>query len=210
MPEMRRGLRYNTMKKLILASASPRRKELLKALGLKFRVLPSHIPEDTQHTKPRNIVMELALKKAEATARKLRDGVVIGADTIVVLNGDIIGKPKDKKDARRILKLLSGSYHRVYSGIAVIDAWSGAAEIAFEISKVKMRKINGRELERLSGKHLDKAGAYAVQEKDDAFVERIEGDYFNVVGLPVKLLCGVLKKFGVKANPSSLSRPDKL
>lgn len=206
---MRSGLRNKKLKRVVLASASPRRKELLKALGVKFEVRPSHIPEDTEHSEPKNIVMELALKKAEATARKLKEGLVIGADTIVVLNGDIIGKPKDIKDGERILRRLSGSYHRVYSGIAVVDAFTGAVEIAFEVSKVKMRKIGESELRRLSGKHMDKAGAYAVQEKDDAFVERIEGDYFNVVGLPVELLCRVLGKFGVRTDPASLSRPDK-
>jgi septum formation protein len=195
--------------KIILASASPRRKQILAELGLKFSIVPSNIREETSHKRPSSIVVDLALQKAGSVASKLRSGLVVGADTIVVLKGEIIGKPRDRKDAANILRKLSGSCHRVYTGLAVIDAETGRTVKAFEMSKVKMRRIAPGELERLAGKHMDKAGAYAVQEKDDAFVEKIEGDYFNVVGLPVGLFKRMLRKFGINRF-SSLSRPDKL
>ncbi|MFH1367697.1 MAG: Maf family protein [Elusimicrobiota bacterium] len=194
------------MKKIILASASPRRKQLLKQLGLKYVLHPSHVSEHTAHTRPSSIVIDLAKRKAFATAKLYKKGIVIGADTIVVLNGRIIGKPRNKKDAARILGMLSGTFHRVYTGIAVVDARSGRTSAAYEMSRVKMRKISKDELGKLSAKHLDKAGAYAVQETDDAFVEKIEGDYFNVVGLPVKLLVRLLKKFGVDVSASRLAK----
>jgi septum formation protein len=195
---------------IILASSSPRRKQLLKALGIRFSVHPSNIREKTPYKRPSAIVIDLALQKAESVAAKHKDGLVVGADTIVVLNGDIIGKPRDRGDALRMLRKLSGSYHRVYTGLAVIDARTGKTATAFEMSKVKMRSLGGGELKRLSGKHMDKAGAYAVQEKDDAFVENIEGDYFNVVGLPVELLKKMLLKFGVRISLFSRSRLNKL
>lgn len=183
---------------IILASASPRRQKLLKAWGVRFRILPSNIRERTNFKKPSEIVKDLAYKKAFSVAGKLKEGIVIGADTIVVLKGEIIGKPKDPKDAERILSGLNGGCHRVYSGISVIDASSGRSKTAFAVSRVKMRRLSKSEIERFSHKHLDKAGAYAVQEKGDAFVESIEGDYFNVVGLPYIKLKQVLASFGVK------------
>lgn len=184
--------------KLILASASPRRRDLLKNEGIKFKVVPSMVSEDYRSKKPANIVKELALKKAVSVASRLKSGIVIGADTIVVLKGEIIGKPKDKADAARILGMLSGTYHKVYSGVAVVDAMSGKKIVDYEASRVKMRRLSRKEIARFAVKHLDKAGAYAVQEKGDAFVEKIEGDYFNVVGLPVRKLKCMLSKFGMK------------
>jgi len=184
--------------KIILASASPRRIELLKRWGMKFEVSPSRADESTDLKKPSAIVKTLALRKASSVAAGRKEGLVIGADTIVVLNGEIIGKPRNKKDSLRILSGLNGSYHRVYSGMAVIDAATGRTVVDYEVSRVKTRKFSPAELESLAGKHMDKAGAYAVQEKDDAFVESIEGDYFNVVGLPYFGLKKLLKKFHVK------------
>ncbi|OGS34513.1 MAG: septum formation protein Maf [Elusimicrobia bacterium RIFOXYB2_FULL_49_7] len=182
---------------LILASASPRRIELLHACGLEFRVLPSDVPEDTALVRPAAIVKQLALRKAETVAAKHPQGIVIGADTIVVFNGEIIGKPVHQKDAVKILRKLAGTRHRVYSGIAVVHMATGRTVVEYEASTVKMRKMSLKEISDVSHKHLDKAGAYAVQEKDDAFVERIEGDYFNVVGLPLVRLRRILRKFGV-------------
>lgn len=183
--------------KVILASASPRRKELLSRCGLKYIIMPSHVDESTQLKSPSSIVKYLAAKKAGDIAAKARDAVIIGADTIVVLGREIIGKPKDHRDAARILAKLNGSYHKVYSGVAVIDSRTGQSCVGYEVSRVKMRKLSKDEINAFSHKHLDKAGAYAVQEHGDAFVEKIEGDYFNVVGLPLKLLAGMLMKFGV-------------
>jgi septum formation protein len=182
---------------VILASASPRRRELLAEWGVKYTLHPSSVDERTRLTRPSAIVRELALRKAASVAKVCREGIVIGADTIVVLKGRIIGKPRSEAHSYRILSSLNGSYHRVYSGIAVIDAATGRTAVGHAVSRVKMRRFSDGELRRLSGKHMDKAGAYAVQEKDDAFVERIEGDYFNVVGLPYDELKRLIEPFGV-------------
>ncbi|MBN1822936.1 MAG: septum formation protein Maf [Endomicrobiales bacterium] len=184
--------------RIILASASPRRSKLLEEWGVRFSVMPSRAGERTSLKKPSRIVETLARRKALWVAKKVGKGIIIGADTIVVLKGKIIGKPKDAKDAARILDALNGSYHKVYSGVCVVDASNMRAVTAHEVSRVKMRRLSADEISRFSRKHLDKAGAYAVQEKDDAFVERIEGDYFNVVGLPFKKLKLLLREFGVR------------
>jgi len=185
-----------SMPPIILASASPRRIHLMKEWGIPFRVKPSHIEENTRYRRPHEHVKDLALQKARTVAATLAKGIVIGADTIVVLKGQIIGKPENREDAERILGLLNGSYHRVYTGIAIVDACCGMTRVAYAMSRVKMRCLPHGEIQRLSGKHMDKAGAYAVQEESDAFVEKIEGDYFNVVGLPRKELRELLKSFG--------------
>lgn len=185
-------------KPIILASASPRRRGLLKEIGLKFKVLPSHCDESTVTKRPSAIVMELALRKALSVAKGLKRGIVIGADTIVVIGGKVTGKPDDEKHALKILFALNGSKHKVYSGVAVVDVSSGVKQVSYAVSTVKMRKLPPGQLKALAHKHLDKAGAYAIQEKEDCFVEKIEGDYFNVVGLPLTLLKGMLIKFGIK------------
>lgn len=187
-------MKYFTKHPIVLASASPRRIELMRAWGFTYTVTPSHIREVTRFVRPSAIVRDLAVQKARAVARDVEHGIVIGADTIVVLNGDIIGKPKNHADAMRILRSLSGSYHAVYTGIALIDARSGARVVAYDVARVKMRRFDPAEIERLAGKHLDKAGAYAVQETEDAFVDHIEGDYYTVVGLPKKKLFSCMKK----------------
>lgn len=190
-----KALKINLKVPVILASASPRRIQLLKQWGVKFKVCPSKIDENTDLTKPSSIVKRLSLKKALYVARNFRKGIIIGADTIVVLSSKIIGKPKNRWDAQRILSDLNGSYHKVYTGIAVVDAQTGRNMVDYELSRVKMRCLSKGEIRRLSGKHMDKAGAYAVQEKSDAFVEKIEGDYFNVVGLPFNKLKKLLQRF---------------
>ena len=186
-----------TVKKIILASASPRRSELLKKWGVPFTVNPSHVNEMTDRVRPFAIVKELALRKADSVARGLDAGIVIGADTIVVLRGKIIGKPRDPGHAEKILGRLNGTRHKVYSGVAVVDAASGKRAVAYEVSTVTMRPLSREEIKRVSTKHLDKAGAYAVQENSDAFVEKIEGEYFNVVGLPYGKLRSLLKPYGI-------------
>ena len=185
------------MNKLILASESPRRKELLRKAGVSFSVLPSHIEEKTIKKMPHAIVKDLALQKAIAVGKKLKDGIVIGADTIVVYKKHIIGKPKNNNEAIKILSTLSGTWHSVYTGIALFEPKTGRLMCSYDVSRVKIRKLTRQEIVGVSGKHLDKAGAYAVQEVEDAFVEKIVGDYNNVVGLPVKILAKMLKGFGV-------------
>jgi len=181
---------------LILASASPRRRQLLQEIGLKFRVIPSHIKEPLYPgLAPSGLVKKLALLKAAAVARELKKGIVIGADTIVVRKGEILGKPRDRAHAKQILSKLGGSIHYVYTGVALIDAASGKTMVDYEKTRVKMKKLSPSEIEYHSGRHLDKAGAYAVQEEKDAFVEKIDGCYYNVVGLPLTKLKKMLENF---------------
>lgn len=186
--------------RIILASISPRRKEILENLGIGFSVVSPSIEENSHHKKPSFIVRDIAAQKAYAVAAGLRckNAVIISADTIVVCKGEIIGKPSTRAEAVRILKKLSGTTHRVYTGVAVMNPDKNKFLLDYEISKIKIRRLSDAEITDVAKKHLDKAGAYAIQEKNDAFVEKIEGDYFNVVGLPVKLLAAMLKKFGIK------------
>jgi septum formation protein len=168
--------------------------------GLKFVVKPSHVSETSKETVPAKLVRELALRKARATAKKLQSGLVIGSDTIVVLKGEVIGKPDNNAHAAEILGKLNGTWHKVYTGVAVVDAATGRQKVASCMSRVKLRNLGSEEVKRLSQKHLDKAGAYAVQETGDRFVEKIIGDYTNVVGLPMPTLLRLLKLMG-SANP---------
>lgn len=180
----------------ILASASPRRKQLLQEMGLKFKIIPSTIQEKVDPAlTPSQLVKKLALQKAGDIARQFQGEkhIVIGADTIVVRCGEILGKPRNARHAAQILNKLSDSIHFVYTGVAVIDALTGKKIVAYEKTRVKMKKLSPAEIKYHSGRHLDKAGAYAVQEEKDAFIEKIDGCYYNVVGLPIKLLKQMLK-----------------
>ena len=181
--------------KIILASSSPRRIKLLKNWGLKFKISPANIDEDTNLKRPSSIVKYLSYQKAKSVKEKNKKSVVIGSDTIVVLNGEILGKPKNKKDSERIIRELNGSLHRVYTGVAIL---SDSKEIVFyDVTKVRMRKLSEEELRKLFGKHMDKAGSYAVQDENDCFVKKIYGDYYTVVGLPYIRLKQELKKFKI-------------
>ena len=190
----------NTRHNVILASMSPRRIGLLKQWGLRFKVVPSMIKEKTNYIKPANIVKDLAYQKAYSVAKDNINSIVIGADTIVVINGKITGKPKNRKDSARILKELNGNLHKVYTGVAVINLKKQKIFMDYELSYVKMRKLSKVEISVFSGKHMDKAGAYAVQEQEDAFVEYIKGDYYNVVGLPYLKTKELLKKMKLVVN----------
>ncbi len=175
--------------KLILASASPRRRILMKKHGFKFRIIPSHVPENVRgKLSPRQFVNHLALKKAVHISKKYPDDVVLGADTIVFQSGRIIGKPKHAEDAAKILWRLSGAWQKVYTGVAVV--WNGGKYnvVKAGVTSVKFRKLGDRDIRMASKKHLDKAGAYSVQQKNDPFVERMVGDYDNVVGLPMRVV----------------------
>ena len=191
-------------KKIILASASPRRRELMKELGIDFIVVKSRVKEVSGVGKPADIVKYNALKKAvfvsglKTVRKKYKDAVIIGADTIVVIETKgsrrIIGKPKNRPDARRILGMLSGTTHSVYTGLAVKDLSSGRVITGYEKSRVTMRKLGRREMEKAVKRHMDKAGAYGIQEKGDRFVRMVKGPVDNVVGLPCKKLSAMLKK----------------
>lgn len=185
---------------IILASSSPRRQEMLRNLGLKFIIDPSGADESVgDGLKPDAIVEMLAERKAADVASRYPEGVVIGSDTIVVLEGKVLGKPNDEKDAFSMLSSLQGTTHSVFSGLAIIDISSGKKKIGHVETKVKMRPISSDEILRYiaSKEPMDKAGSYAIQGLGSIFVEGIVGDYFSVVGLPVRLMAEYLEEFGI-------------
>ena len=184
--------------KIVLASASPRRIELLKEWGVKFEVCPSNVDESSNLKKPSYLVKNLAYKKGADVVSKQRGAIIISADTIVILNGRTIGKPTSKKESEKIIRELNGSLHKVYTGVAIIDSLSKKKSVFYDVAEVKMKKLPEPELKKLFGKHMDKAGAYAVQDKNDDFVKYLKGDYYTVVGLPYKKLHKELKKFNIK------------
>lgn len=180
---------------LILASASPQRNRLLKTLKIPFRVLPSRISEKSRTRDPRKLTMELALKKAKAVARKVPKGSwVLGADTIVVCRGRIIGKPKSKKDSLRILRILNGRRQKVYTGLALVRTGEKRYLTGVSLTKLKARKLDEERLQRLAGKHPDKAGSYAIQDRQDPFIQKRTGPLDNVIGFPRKTFLEMLKK----------------
>jgi septum formation protein len=188
------------MKKIILASASPRRKQLLKQIGLEFDVVVSNVDEKfNPRYKPRRQAEILSRQKAQAVAENIQNAVIIGADTIVSLGDDVIGKPKDAKEAVRILKKLSGRMHYVYTGFTIIDTDTNKSITKSVETKVWMRKLTNKEIKKFieREKPYDKAGAYAIHELAAVFVEKIDGDFFNVVGLSLFELSRQLKKFGI-------------
>ncbi len=188
------------MKQIILASVSPRRKELLEKAGIKFRVVDSHYQErlDLRLT-PRQLVQKLSLEKAKAVYQKFKQAIIIAADTLVVCDGKILGKPKDKKDAKKMLEFLSGKTHLILTGFTIIDGESNKTITKYEETKVYMRKISDQEISSYleTKEPYDKAGAYAIQEKGSIFIEKVEGDYLNAVGLPIFALTQELKKLGI-------------
>ena len=179
---------------LILASASPQRRQLLRNLKVPFRVIPSKVEEDCLEKTPRRIVSALALRKARSVAEQKPGSLVLGADTIVVCRGRILIKPRDLEDSRRILGLLNGRWHRVYTGVALVDSRTGKAFCAVALTRVKARRLGGSQLDEIAGKHMDKAGAYAVQDESDPFIERIVGPLDNVIGLPMSDVRLLLKR----------------
>lgn len=179
---------------VILASQSPRRKQLMEVFPFPFTVRVSDADETMDpHGDPASQVARVSLKKAEAVAHQWED-VVIAADTIVVCGGEILGKPKDAEDACRMLRLLSGKKHQVMTGLTVLH--QGKAEVSTEITDIYFRALTDEEIWRYvkTNEPMDKAGAYAIQGGGALFAEKIVGDYFNVVGLPLCRLGQVLKK----------------
>ncbi|MED1917209.1 nucleoside triphosphate pyrophosphatase [Brevibacillus sp. DP1.3A] len=185
---------------LILASSSPRRRELLQALGLSFTVITSDVDETTaEHLSASEVVEELSLRKAKEVASRLTEGVVLGSDTVVVLDGQILGKPVDEMDAYRMLSMLQGQEHTVYSGVALIDVETGRAEVSHSLTHVRIRALTEQEIKSYiaTGEPMDKAGSYAIQGIGATLVEGITGDYFTVVGLPLGLTSTLLTRFGM-------------
>lgn len=182
--------------KIILASGSPRRAEILNSVGWEFAKVTADIDESFRDGEtPEDYVQRLGREKAEAVAARHHGSIILGADTTVVIDNDILGKPVDDPDARRMLKKLSGRWHEVLTGVAVIR--DSKAAVGLQRTRVKFVELSDAEVDFLveKGDPLDKAGAYAVQSQAALFIEEIEGDYWNVVGLPVNLvykLCGRL------------------
>jgi septum formation protein len=183
--------------RLILASASPRRRELLTQAGFQFEVQASSVPESLRPEEdPIRFTTRLAREKAEAVFAERTSSVplvVLGADTVVVCDGEVLGKPVDAADAARMLLLLSGRTHHVVTGVAVV--WGATVEVAAEVTQVTMRTLSPDEVASYvaGGEPMDKAGAYAIQGYAGRWIPRISGCYFNVVGLPIALVTSLLE-----------------
>ncbi len=186
------------MAKVILASASPRRKELLEQIGVSFQTVPSRCEERVTKSRPEEVVTELAEQKAAAVADGIEDGrVVLGADTIVVFQGNILGKPENAEHAARMLSMLQGNTHAVYTGVCVIKTGSVTERFSFyEKTEVTMYPMSEKEIRDYvaGGEPMDKAGAYGIQGMGARFIQKISGDYSNVVGLPIGRLCQECRK----------------
>jgi MAF protein len=196
---------------LILASGSPRRRALLAYLGVPFRVVVPEVEEDVAPTtmgKPEELAEALALAKAEAVAKKEREGIVIAADTIVVDGDTILGKPADGSEAEATLRRLRAREHRVITGLAVVNAGSGQRAASHVVTAVRMRRYSDGEIAAYvaRGEPLDKAGAYAIQDERFHPVASYDGCYCNVVGLPLKALVLLLRRAGVDITSDSLQR----
>lgn len=210
---------------IYLASQSPRRRALLRKAGLKFAVLKPCLVESLDETDPARFAVEIARRKVDSVERRVKSGIILGVDTIVILGRRIMGKPANKDDARRMLRALSGRTHRVICGVCLLrkpdrrqdsrgrgvkrpsvrhsnpripEPSNPLVLLAAETSKVKFRKLTAREIEEYvsSREPYDKAGAYAIQGRAGLFVEEIKGDYFNVVGLPVSRVLRMLNQLG--------------
>ncbi|MCI8950844.1 MAG: septum formation inhibitor Maf [Lachnospiraceae bacterium] len=187
--------------RLILASASPRRSQLMRQIGLKPEIMPSMAEEVIDGLDPKALVMELSRQKAEDVAGKYQEGtVVIGADTVVSIDGRILGKPSNHREAAEMICLLQGRVHQVYTGVTIV--WNGSCKkkVTFaEQTDVSVYPMSEEEIYRYveSGEPMDKAGAYGIQGKFAAYIQEIHGDYNNVVGLPAGRLYQELKALGV-------------
>lgn len=203
------------MGQIILASQSPRRKELLEQIGLEFEICPAKGEEVITKNIPEEVAQELSLQKAKEVAAMVsqygenhkelmtpQDILVIGADTIVAIDGEILGKPKDEADAYRMLSMLSGRKHVVYTGVTFVfidTSGKAGAHTFFEKTEVQMKELSEEEIRRYveTGDSMDKAGAYGIQGRCAIYIEKIDGDYNNVVGLPVARIYKELQKLGI-------------
>jgi septum formation protein len=185
---------------IILASNSPRRKKLLRQIGVRFKSDPADVDEQILPGEgAEEYAVRVALDKAKVAAEKAGTKIIIAADTIVVLGKAVLGKPTGARDAERMLGLLSGKMHTVITGLVVMDAGTGRTRKRVAITKVWFRNLTNEEIAAYvaTGEPLDKAGAYGIQERGALFVQKIEGCYFNVVGLPLSLLGEMLADFGI-------------
>lgn len=188
------------MKRIVLASGSPRRKALLEQIGLSFDTEESGCDEFMhQELPPQRMVERVSLEKARVVALGRKDCLVIAADTVGLVDGRILGKPETEDDARTMLSALNGRTHLVITGFTIIDAETGKVVTKCVETEVRFRKLSYREIDAYvrSGEPMDKAGAYAIQGLGAALVDNIQGDFYNVVGLPICALVEALKDFGV-------------
>lgn len=186
------------MRRIVLASASPRRKDLLEQCGVRPEIIASDLKEYINYKNtPEETAMSLSFQKAIDVASKVGEGIVIGADTVVVLEDEILGKPLDDKEAFSMLLKLSGKKHRVITGFSIIDLVGLTKVVEYESTDVYFKDLNEKEIMDYiyTGEFSGKAGSYAIQGKGALLVEKIEGCYFNVMGLPVSKLNSSLKKF---------------
>jgi len=184
--------------KLVLASASPRREEILKKLNLKFTIVPAKINEDNfSNDDPIDLVKTLALEKAKSVSELVEEAIVIAADTVVVFNGQILGKPADEADAKNMLKSLNSNQHQVITGLAVLNSNKEKIFVEHNITDVKMTNMTEKEIDNYieTGEPMGKAGSYAIQGYGGLFVEEIKGSYHSVMGLPIHQLAKLLDKF---------------
>lgn len=207
--------------KLILASASPRRKELLQQIGAEFQIFPAEGEEVVTGTEPEQVVLDLSRQKAEEVAERLKESecefekkqkageeesregkIILGADTVVALDGEILGKPQNRADAVKMLQMLSGSVHSVFTGVTLILQRKESEEVIsfYEETKVFMYPMTEAEITAYvdTGEPLDKAGAYGIQGKGAVYIEKIAGDYNNVVGLPLAKIYQILLKSSIE------------
>ncbi|MBU2524212.1 septum formation protein Maf [Patescibacteria group bacterium] len=185
--------------KLILASQSPNRKKILDSLGIPFEVEISNYKEQKHDLPPNEYVLKNAEEKALEVSRRIQDRIIIGVDTIGAYLDFILEKPENPAESKKILKLLSDTTHEVYSGICIIDSSTGRKMTSVETTKVKFAKLSNEEMDFYinSGEGSDKAAGFAIQGLGALFIEKIEGDFYNVVGLPLFRLNKMLKTFGV-------------
>ena len=186
--------------RLILASGSPRRRELLTKMGYEFEIL---VPDVDEHVPgpARDVVAILSRRKADAAASQLSDGVIIASDTLVSMNGDVLGKPADEADAHRMLRELSGNIHEVFTGVTLADAADGRRQTQVVCTQVRFRKLTDEEIWAYirTGEPMDKAGAYGIQGGAGIFVASLDGSYENVMGFPVGDIDAMLKEFAKKS-----------
>ena len=184
--------------KLILASKSPRRSELLRAVGWSFESSPADINETRRNNEAAvDYVKRLAIEKAEAVAARFSSGLILAADTTVVVDDHILGQPADDEDARSMLKLLNGRWHEVLTGVALLRAGEGNGAVAdYESTRVKFSEMSNEEIDWYvsTGEPQGKAGAYGIQGRASILIEKIEGDYFNIVGLPLRLVYELIRQ----------------
>ncbi|MFA6534397.1 MAG: Maf family protein [Patescibacteria group bacterium] len=188
-------------KKIILASASPRRRDILKQIGLNFTIEESNYHEDLKlRLPPQKLVKRLAEGKALAVANKHRNAIIIAADTIVVFRNKVLGKPKSTSEARQVLRQLSGKSNYLYTALVVIDTASGKKFTVIDGVKIDFRRITEAEIKVYvaSGEPLDKAGSYAIQGLGGLFITKITGNYYSMLGMPIVKLTAILRKLGVK------------